>query len=775
MVKFGLKVIILCIFLASIVESVTNQTNQEEVTDSQLRNSATNLEKNDIIIDRSHRQLTYARPDSSYNVVLKNFAIELSSTIPFAGWAISFLIITFWPEEEVNLFEQIESFVDDKIRYNNLQIAIDNFEDALEYLHNDLANYQESLNELKSNETLATNLVACVSRAQDLRISLDIDTEVVTIDEEKRDQHYHLMPFEVAFALLHLTVLRERCLYGNTYKEDNSTDDTDEWCNIGDPWDLGLLSYHNMYSEYFQFMNENWRQWRKSQMKITYKKKSLGRGYYAFRATLTDWAGQHETSRFTANKSWGHLFTMDKDKKKSRNQARGQAEARRNEWLDEEKVVWDELMEPVLSDLYGEFCSTLDGWHCSRECEIINPNLGTPFEESHHDLGSDVNAMLSQSVDTCGLGYYCKERLCERQGDYGASCNDYNQCIEYPPGLFCSAGVRKCAEIREEQRICKSDNHCPHSDYSKCGGESIGKCRKPVGASCSKNYHCAAAGCDTSSKKCAPTLGNIWNANRHGDNKAYCLDAPSSNDRIFIYDCDRGNNNQRFDYYESKQLVLRRDPTFCISNNGPTKGSMISLSPCEYNDKKQKWTLEESTGLIRAKNSNGSDSNQCIMVRNKNMEQREELYLWPCNQNTITQKWGVLDHFFLLKNDHNSNYCLDGAEENSQFHLWECRSNNENQKFIFDEYSRLVSIQNWYRYCIEYEDNNFGKLRLKKCNNQANQRWKYENGKLKTFASNLCVTVTVSEMGKGAHVYLATCRQPSSYAVSFQWNTQIVS
>ena len=177
----------------------------------------------------------------NWNSIIEKLVTGLASFIPEIGGVISFFLGLFWPDYSPHqdiwsqLVQKITDLVEKIVDAKILKQEITARQADLDGLRDSMKLYMKAKNHEKGS-LLAAMLVVSDTLYEQLETS---------------DNDVSLMPIMLAHSLQHLTLLRERMMYGkDMYDEDNTTE-----------WTAELHGYLQKYQDYFVKKKSKWTEW----------------------------------------------------------------------------------------------------------------------------------------------------------------------------------------------------------------------------------------------------------------------------------------------------------------------------------------------------------------------------------------------------------------------------------------------------------------------------------------------------------------------------------
>lgn len=195
------------------------------------------------------------------NNQLREFTQTVTKLIPKAGKIISFAVGVFWPKDKTSMFEQLQSQIQYMIDLSIFKAVYKNMKTELYIIQEEMQAYVNAGEEGTERGSIMTSML---SRCNALKNKID--------GSENKE---HLLSILVPLSLLHMSILRERKLFGKEiYQKDRENED----------WSNHLDSFLGFYHESINKNYTTWKKWRLQN--ITYTTKTYSSGFssstYAF-------------------------------------------------------------------------------------------------------------------------------------------------------------------------------------------------------------------------------------------------------------------------------------------------------------------------------------------------------------------------------------------------------------------------------------------------------------------------------------------------------------
>jgi hypothetical protein len=197
------------------------------------------------------------KASDNWNNRLKTISEGLAGLIPVVGKVIKAAIALFWPDQKVSIWSLIKSEVEHLVELKILEYELGERDAQLEGLKQTLKMYAKA-----SNRERASLLSAIVMKCNELYSELTRSENVI-----------HLIPVTIAYAYLHLTVLRERHQHGRELYPD-AEDQTQ--------WEKELRQKVDDYRSFFIDILPKWKKWREDEVTTSYKTKKKPMGVPPF-------------------------------------------------------------------------------------------------------------------------------------------------------------------------------------------------------------------------------------------------------------------------------------------------------------------------------------------------------------------------------------------------------------------------------------------------------------------------------------------------------------
>lgn len=193
-------------------------------------------------------------PANDWNNRLKDFISGLAGLVPKIGGILKLLLQTFWPTSYDDIWKLMEKAITDLVH---------KIVDA-EILKHELAERESELKGLQ--DSMSQYLVAQNHEKGSLMSAMLVISNTLFEELDGSLNDVHLLPLAITHAYQHLSLLKERLLYGkDMYEEDNTP-----------IWKKELDDYIQKYRDYFVRKNKKWNQWRSDQIQEDYYTKRPG-------------------------------------------------------------------------------------------------------------------------------------------------------------------------------------------------------------------------------------------------------------------------------------------------------------------------------------------------------------------------------------------------------------------------------------------------------------------------------------------------------------------
>ncbi|WP_412468558.1 hypothetical protein [Pedobacter sp. KLB.chiD] len=188
-------------------------------------------------------------PKSSWESKARTVVIALAAKAPYIGGAISYVIKSFWQEAKADIWAQVSENVARMIDLAILEFEITRDGSELMAIKSDMVSYVVAKNKLEQ----AMQLNTLISRCTEMYFKL-----IKSKNKEK------LVPFTVAFSLVHLAILKERVDSGKAL-----------YGEFDEAWVIDLERQIENYQSFFTEQIPALVEWRASQ--IMYDSKTSGK------------------------------------------------------------------------------------------------------------------------------------------------------------------------------------------------------------------------------------------------------------------------------------------------------------------------------------------------------------------------------------------------------------------------------------------------------------------------------------------------------------------
>ncbi|WCN37101.1 insecticidal delta-endotoxin Cry8Ea1 family protein [Aneurinibacillus uraniidurans] len=179
-------------------------------------------------------------PADTWNNRIKNITDAVVKKIPVVGSLVSFAIGQLWPTDKVDIWSLIKDQTKQLVDKSILDKEMEERKHEIEGLEDTMRQYVEAANHERGG--FMTSMLT----------QLNIMHHKLT----KSSNSFHLIPFTITIANIHLTLLRERFSHGREiYSEDNTT-----------VWQKDLTSRYQDYHKFFLDIYPKWKTWRENQI-----------------------------------------------------------------------------------------------------------------------------------------------------------------------------------------------------------------------------------------------------------------------------------------------------------------------------------------------------------------------------------------------------------------------------------------------------------------------------------------------------------------------------
>lgn len=172
--------------------------------------------------------------------------------------------------------------------------------------------------------------------------------------------------------------------------------------------------------------------------------------------------------------------------------------------------------------------------------------------------------------------------------------------------------------------------------------------------------------------KCPDDWEHVYIVNPHG---GLCLDAKKRRERagkVHMWPCQQDacqDANEQCWKWATEGLCEGEGNAWMMEN------CMKSCRHCEGLNKNQHWDWQMSgDGVLK--------SHDGICLDASSSENGGQVWMWPCNANSLNQKWHYDEHTKQIMNGHGS--CLDARERRTvggKVHMWKCSPHEKNQRW----------------------------------------------------------------------------------------------
>lgn len=183
-------------------------------------------------------------PEEAWSQKARTVAIALASKAPYVGSVLSYVIRSFWQEAKADIWSQVSANVEKMIDLKLLEFEITRDGSELVAIKSDMLSYVLA----KNNSERAMKLTFLISKCTEMYYKLS------------RSQYKdRLVPFTIAFSLVHLSVLKERIASGKEL-----------YGEYDDLWAFELQQQIENYRQFFSMEIINLIKWRESQIEYSY-------------------------------------------------------------------------------------------------------------------------------------------------------------------------------------------------------------------------------------------------------------------------------------------------------------------------------------------------------------------------------------------------------------------------------------------------------------------------------------------------------------------------
>ncbi|MGM9478069.1 hypothetical protein ACS5PU_16705 [Pedobacter sp. GSP4] len=179
-------------------------------------------------------------PKASWESKARTVVIALAAKAPYIGGAISYVIKSFWQEAKADIWAQVSENVERMVDLAILEFEITRDGSELMAIKSDMVSYVVAKNKLEQ----AMQLNTLISKCNEMYFKLI-----------KSKNKHKLIPFTVAFSLVHLTILKERVDSGEAL-----------YGEFDDAWEIDLQRQIENYQSFFTEQIPELIKWRESQI-----------------------------------------------------------------------------------------------------------------------------------------------------------------------------------------------------------------------------------------------------------------------------------------------------------------------------------------------------------------------------------------------------------------------------------------------------------------------------------------------------------------------------
>lgn len=218
-------------------------------------------------------------PKASWESKARTVVIALAAKAPYIGSAISYVIKSFWQEAKADIWAQVSENVGRMVDLAILEFEITRDGAELMAIKSDMVSYVVAKN--KSEQAMQLNTL--ISKCTELYFKLI-----------KSKNKHKLIPFTVAFSLVHLAILKERVDSGEAL-----------YGEFDDAWEIDLQRQIENYQSFYTEQIPELIKWRESQ--IIYDSVTTGKFIKDTDIALEDTFAKRsfkENSRFVDGKDY---------------------------------------------------------------------------------------------------------------------------------------------------------------------------------------------------------------------------------------------------------------------------------------------------------------------------------------------------------------------------------------------------------------------------------------------------------------------------------------
>ncbi|PZF71189.1 hypothetical protein [Taibaiella soli] len=179
-------------------------------------------------------------PEEAWSQKARTVAVALASKAPYVGSVLSYVIRSFWQEAKADIWSQVSANVERMIQLHLLEFEITRDGAEMVAIKSDMLSYVLA----KNNSERAMKLTFLISKCTELYFKLS-----------RSQNKARLIPFTIAFSLVHLAVLRERIVSGQEL-----------YGEFDEQWTFELQRQIENYRQFFSEEMPNLIKWRQSEI-----------------------------------------------------------------------------------------------------------------------------------------------------------------------------------------------------------------------------------------------------------------------------------------------------------------------------------------------------------------------------------------------------------------------------------------------------------------------------------------------------------------------------